>query len=368
MSVQLGMFDVLEVYDDGVIDNDTLYDRLQSRFGISKEDLLATRPVGKDGIPVSPAKRRVRWMQQSLKARGLLERVSYGQWRRTGKKKEFTQLILNKVLLAYSTDLNCALLGDHDDVIHQIDQPIHLYFTSPPYPLQVPRNYGNVDVREYVDWLCARLAPVVDRLAPGGSIMLNISNDIFQHQSPARSTYQERLVIALEDRFGLQKMDMIPWTSNKAPGPIQWTQRRTCQNHVGWEPLYWFCREPHLVYSDHRRLTGGQGLSRNIWEVNNYCPENRAVHRAADALGLPRHPATMPVALARRAIEFLTEPGQTVVDAFSGINTTGWSAESIGREAIVGETMAQFCMLGASRWTDAGMPINIHPDLARLCA
>ena len=46
------------------------------------------------------------------------------------------------------------------------------------------------------------------------------------------------------------------------------------------------------------------------------------------------HPARMPLELANFFVEFLTDPGDLVLDPFAGSNTTGFSAESLGRKWI----------------------------------
>src|SRR3546814_19481809 len=91
--------------------------------------------------------------------------------------------------------------------------------TSPPYPLAKPRRYGNVTEAQYVDWLCKTLEPVIKLLVPGGSICINVGNDVFMPNSPARSLYRERLIVALHDRFGLPKIDELTWEAPKAPRP-----------------------------------------------------------------------------------------------------------------------------------------------------
>ena len=92
-------------------------------------------------------------------------------------------------------------------------------------------------------------------LVQGGSVVLNISNDIFMPGSPARSLYRERLVIALCERLGLHKMDETIWmVPNKAPAPIEWASKHRYQLNTAYEPIYWFCNDPIRSRSDNRRV------------------------------------------------------------------------------------------------------------------
>ena len=79
-----------------------------------------------------------------------------------------------------------------------------LLITSPPYPLKTPRAYGNeIDSKAYITFIVESLEPLVAKLCKGGNIVLNLSQDIFETNSPARSDYLERLVITLKDELGL---------------------------------------------------------------------------------------------------------------------------------------------------------------------
>lgn len=366
MAVQLGLYDVLALYDDDPLSNTALYERILDVFPVSESELSAQSIVDRHGNKASVAKRKVRWHQQALKQAGLLERVGPSEWRRTGKKKEFSQLIGRQVVLAFNTDLGCAIWGDVSATAEIIDQPIHLYLSSPPYPLANPRSYGNVQVHEYVEWLVDAVKPIVPKLARGGAVVLNCSNDIFVKGSPRRSSYLSRLVVELEEKLELYLMDTVIWSSNKAPGPTHWAQRNTVQLYGRYEPLLWLTNDPDSVFSDNTRISA-PGLPGNVWEISNTCHENRLLRQQTADLGAPVHDAMFPLGLVRRAIEFWTEPGQLVVDLMSGTAGVGYEAERLGRHWIVGEQNAQSLLSGALRW--AGSPsIETNPQFLKACA
>lgn len=393
---QMSLFTpMLEAYRSGeVVSNDALYRRLRDTGAIPEED--ERRAVGRDGVVYSTTKRRVRWWQQTLKSLGLIERVpgDRGLWRATSKARpdgDLTPAVAPVRLLGYSTTLGLALWGDSFDVLGRLGEPIHLYLSSPPYCISRPRAYGGPQESEYVDFICRMLEPVVANLARGGSIALNVSNDVFQKGSPARSLYRERLVLALHDRLGLQKMDELIWADNsKAPGPIQWASKQRMQLNTGWEPVYWFALHPHLVRADNRRVlqphterhlrllqrggerrTGsfGDGANRlqhgsfgnptpgripkNVLHFGHRCHSQKEARQQAIAEGLPVHGATMPLALARFLVEFLTQKDDLVVDGCAGWNTTGLAAEETGRRWISVERMLEYVVGSARRFTSA---------------
>jgi len=392
---QMDLFSsVLHAYagtSNGVLDNKTLYETAASALGLSDRDVHAKAPIGKSGALHSPFKRQVRWYQQTLKGSGILERVDgeHGIWQLTKPaSKDLNQISNNVSVVGFSTDLGIAILGYCETVFQRMDVPITLVLTSPPYPLSTPRAYGNVPLKAYVAWICKTLEPLVKNLAPGGSICLNVSNDIFLPGMPARSTYVERLVIALEDELGLYKMDTLIWENkSKPPGPIRYASIDRTQLNVVYEPILWFTNNPLLVKSDNRRvleahsqrhldLIAGGGeqregsfsdgaytvkpgryanptegrIPRNILSFGHRCAEQTAYKKAARAMGLPAHGAPMPLKLAKFLINLLTVPGEVVAEPFGGSMTTASAAEQLGRRWIASECVVEYVMGGSTRF------------------
>lgn len=54
----------------------------------------------------------------------------------------------------YFTERGAAYVGDSRRLLTELDDnSVNLVFTSPPFALQRQKEYGNLDEREYVDWL-----------------------------------------------------------------------------------------------------------------------------------------------------------------------------------------------------------------------
>ncbi|MNR71448.1 Modification methylase PvuII [compost metagenome] len=396
MSKQLDLFSaVLHAYskDDGVLTNNELYERVAWATETPADVAAHREPIGEKGALHSPFARKVRWYQQTLKQAGILERVERGVWRLTqAAGKDLNRIDSKVALVGFSTELGVAILGSCEHVFSSIDAPITLVVTSPPYPLATARKYGNPSEAEYVDWICRTLEPVVKNLVPGGSICLNVSNDIFAGGgSPARSLYRERLVLALHDRLGLHKMDELIWENrSKPPGPIQFASKARTQLNVVYEPVYWLTNDPHRVKSDNRRVLlehtekhlrliaqGGEQrdevysdgayrvrpgsygnategrIPRNILSFGHRCAAQIAYKKAAREQGLPVHGAPMPLKLAEFLIKFLSTPGDLVADPFGGSFTTADAAQRLGRRWLATECMVEYVVGGALRFTQA---------------
>lgn len=388
---------VLQAYmDSDVLSNDELYRKLVDDGHLKQDELDKKTPVGSAEVPVSLEKRRVRWWQQSMRHRGIIERVpnERGSWRlaagytNEANDNKLTPAPPGVMMVGCSTDLGVAIWGSCLDVFGQLEDSIAVCITSPPYPLAKARAYGNVSANEWVDWICRHLEPIVKRLLPGGSIAVNISNDIFKPGLPARSTYRERFVIAMEDRFGLHKMDDIPWVNNsKPPGPCQWASKQRMQLNTGYEPIIVFCNDPLKSFANNQRVlephseshlkliaNGGEKHARsnsdgaykvrvgayanptagripkNVLTFGHSCADQRQMRKLAQAAGLPVHGASMPLRLAIFLVKFLSRPGDLVVDPFGGTLTTAKACETLGRMWMASEIMAEYILAGGYRF------------------
>lgn len=367
--------------------NAELYESLSSKAVAGKATWDKRTPIGKSGALHSLEARKTRWYQQNAKLLGLIEPVpgQRGIWRATEKlrtSKKLTPAAPGFVTVAYSTRLGIALWANAEDVFKNLDEPIHLYASSPPYLLRKARAYGGgpTDAREYVDFICLSLEPIMKNLAPGASVVLNVSNDCFEPGSPARSSYRERLVVALEDRYSMYKMDTLIWVDQtKAPGPLQWASKERKQLNVGWEPIYVFCRQPLLSRANNLRVlrthtethqkyiqqggakqaaTYGDGanrlkvgafsnptpgaIPRNVLVVPHKCPSQISMRKELKRRGLPIHSATMPLEIASFLVRYLTNRGDYVVDDYSGWNTMGLAAELNGCRWLTTERVLEY--------------------------
>lgn len=368
-----------------------LYQQLSLDLDLSPTYAAEKKAIGKSGSLHNVFNRRVRWHVQTLKRLGAIEQMDRGKWRLAGSAKDvLTEAPRKQVLVAFSTDLGIGLWANSEDVFSALQENIALSFSSPPYPLARERQYGNIDQTKYVDWLCTMVEPIVKNLIPGGSIVLNLTNDIFETGLPSRSLYLERVTLAFCDRLGLSLMDRFVWENPcKPPGPFQWASKNRFQCNTGYEPVLWFTNDPAKVRSNNRRVlephtqtqqkliaaggeqrtatySGGayrvhQGsfgnptegrIPRNILRIPHSCPDQKPAREFANLHGIPAHPAPMPKKLSDFFVEFLTQPGDLVVDQFGGIGTTARSAETKGRRWVIVERCREYIAAAAERFRD----------------
>jgi DNA modification methylase len=374
------------------VSNGALYDAVCEKTGIHPDEFRRREPIGKRGARHSRMARTARWVQQTMRSKNWLEKEpgKRGVWRLTDQGKQRLHTTRRgRVLIGFSTRLGVALVGDCRDAFGGLGEPVELILCSPPYALRRARAYGNPTPQEYVDFVCRCMEPVLKWLAPGGSLVLNVGQDTFETNSPARSLLIERLTLALAD-MGLHLMDRLIWFNpSKPPGPVQWASLKRVQLQVGYEPILWMTNDPSRVRSCNQRVLqphserqarliaqGGEQrrrrfsdgrytlregsfgaptagrIPRNVIQMGHSDVSQRRYKARARALGLPCHGAPMPVALAKFLIEFLTEPGALVVDPMAGSITTGVASEMLDRRWIACEQIAEYVRGGAERFEE----------------
>lgn len=318
---------------------------------------------------------RVRWAQQHAKLAGLLVRDGTG-WTLTPEgRSHLTRQMPGSPTTIFMTPQGAAVWGLAEDMSSIVEHgSVRLLLTSPPYALNTRKAYGNETGHEYVDWLCRIVEALMPVMAEDGSVVLNLG-DAWVKGSPTVSLYQERVAIALQDRLGLHLCQRLLWHNPSAmPVPSNWVgvERKRVKNAV--ETLWWMSRSER-PYADNRNILepysdrmkalisaggsvrakrpsghaqregsfsvdNGGSIPSNLFRIANTGDQTYA--RACREAGLPVHPARMPGELARKAISFLSQPDDLIVDPFGGSGTTARAAEDLGRKWITTEANREY--------------------------
>src|SRR5688500_14630238 len=94
--------------------------------------------------------------------------------------------------LAYRTALGRLFKGKAEQVLAQPTMErfkgrVNLIFTSPPFPLNRKKKYGNLVGEAYIEWLSSFSTVFRDFLTPTGSIVLELGN-AWEPGKPVMST------------------------------------------------------------------------------------------------------------------------------------------------------------------------------------
>lgn len=298
----------------------------------------------------------------------------------------------------YATDLGASYLGDSLQLLDLIEPgTIDLVITSPPFALQREKSYGNVDQSVYVEWLFAFCEKVYKVLSPRGSFVIDLGG-AYQKGRPVRSLYNYRILIRLCDELDFRLAEEFFWYNPaKLPSPIEWVNKRKLRAKDSVNTVWWLSKDdfpkadvsrvlvpysdrmkklqkdPEAYYTPKLRPSGhdigkgfatdnGGAIPSNLLQIPN-TESNSHYIQLCKAVGVPAHPARFPQKLPTFFIEFLTEPGDAVLDIFAGSNTTGAAAEELGRRWIAFEQDKSYLAASAFRFIDKEQPMEITHTL-----
>jgi len=276
---------------------------------------------------------------------------------------------------------------------------VNLIFTSPPFLLNRKKRYGNLKGEEYVKWL-ASFGPILKEfLAEDGSIAIELGNAWVQGK-PVMSTLPLKALLSfLEEADFHLCQEFIVYNPAKLPTPAQWVNVERIRVKDAFTRVWWMStnekpkannKKVLTKYSDSMKTllkrgtynSGRRPSEHNIGEKSfltdhgGAIPPNVLVSSVEEMLpdlievlpiantgsnsrfqkycrehGLQLHPAMMPTRLVEFFMEFLTDPGDIVLDPFAGSNTTGVVAEYMKRKWISIEAKPEYIEASQVRFT-----------------
>ena len=301
--------------------------------------------------------------------------------------------------VAYWTKHGRMYEGDAKDILlrPEFGRPrnrFRLVLTSPPFPLNRKKRYGNLQGEEYVDWLTAVGASLVDVLADDGSIVIEMGNS-WEPGKPVMSNLALTALLSFQERNGLHLCQEFIWSNPaKLPTPAQWVTIERIRVKDSFTRLWWLSPAERPRADNRRVLQPYSSAMQSLLRRGRYNAGQRpSQHRVGSAsfladhggaipgsvltfantastssymefcrgLGLTPHPARMPEAVAEFLIRFLTEPGDLVLDPFAGSNTTGAVAENLGRNWVSIERDREYVVGSAGRFRRRALRMREKP-------
>lgn len=295
--------------------------------------------------------------------------------------------MLKNAMPAYYTAKGAAYIGDSRQLVTELaDNSINLFFTSPPFALQRQKDYGNLDQHEYVDWFLEFARLVHTKLRADGSFVVDLGG-AYQKGTPSRSLYNFRLLIRMVDELGFSLAEDFYWFNpSKLPSPIEWVNKRKLRVKDAVNTVWWLSKtewpkaditkvlapysdrmkkllqDPAKFYTPKVRPSGhdissgfgkdnGGAIPPNLLQIPN-TESNGQYLSGCKAVGITGHPARFPAKLPEFFIRMLTDPGDTVVDIFSGSNTTGQVSETEDRRWVAFEVLSEYVAASSFRFVD----------------
>ena len=292
--------------------------------------------------------------------------------------------------VAYATQWGRMLHGKSDEILAdgslaRFEGKVNLIFTSPPFPLNRKKRYGNQTGDAYIKWLCA-FGPLFKKmLTLDGSIVVEMGNS-WEPGSPVMSTLALRALLEFQEKNELFLCQEFVWHNPaKLPSPAQWVNVERSRVKDSFTKLWWMAPREKPKASNQRVLQEYSKSMKDLLKRGTYnagkrpsqhdisetaflrnnggsIPSNVLTYantHSADAYqsfcrdnDVQPHPARMPSDLAKFFIKFLTDPGDIVLDPFGGSNTTGASAEDLERFWISIEASEEYIRGSRGRFAD----------------
>jgi site-specific DNA-methyltransferase (cytosine-N4-specific) len=268
---------------------------------------------------------------------------------------------------------------------------VQLIFTSPPFPLNRKKAYGNKQGEEFSNWL-AGLAPKLKMLlAPTGSIVMEMGN-AWEPGRPVMSVLALESLLQFLKKGELQlAQQFICYNPARLPSPAQWVNVDRIRLKDAYTHVWWMAATDR-PYADNRKvLTPYSKSMTQLLKTGKYNPGKRpSEHHIGKKSFLTRnegaippnvltitntgsgdiyqrycrdhdlipHPARMPIALPEFFIKLVTKEGDLVMDPFAGSNTTGAVAQGLKRRWISVETKDEYVKSSKSRFVKRKVDLN----------
>ena len=270
----------------------------------------------------------------------------------------------------YSTKNGICLNRDCETVIEKFMVPkyagkVQLIFTSPPFPLNRKKSYGNLSGEEYVHWFCGIGEKLMSLLTDDGSIVIELGN-AWNSGEPTFSTLPIETLLALKNNCNLNLcQEFIYYNPAKLPGPTEWVNKQRIRVKDSFTRLWWLSTtttpkannsnvlqergtynsglrpSEHMIGDESFKKNNMGSIPSNVIIASNTASNDKYLAKCKEK-HIPIHPARMPLSIPNFFIKFLTDENDLVFDCFSGSNTTGYCAEVLNRNWITCEVDPDF--------------------------
>lgn len=314
-------------------------------------------------------------------------------------KSECYKTRYGKLLIGNFLKINSSYLRKY------YSNKFQLIITSPPFPLNQKKKYGNLQGEEYKQWFI-ELAPIFsDLLADDGSLVIEIGN-AWEQERPVQSLLHLECLLGLVNHPNSDLrliQEFIVYNPSRLPSPAQWVTVNRIRTVDSYTHVWWISKSDypkadnskvlkpysksmkrllerktynsgkrpseHNISKDGFLKNNGGSISHNLLELEpidietevrlphnvlkfSNTSSNDYFSRRCREENIPLHPARMNPGLISFFIDFLTDENDLVFDPFAGSNTTGYIAEQGRRRWMAIEVNKEYAKNSALRFED----------------
>jgi site-specific DNA-methyltransferase (adenine-specific) len=249
----------------------------------------------------------------------------------------------------FRNDEHRIIHGDAMDILRSdmiADGSVNLIFVDPPY--NIGKNFNGFHDKwpsdnAYFDWVLQWLDLCISKLTPTGSLYLMCSTQCFAS-----------LDLVLRERLTI--LSRIVWHYDSSG-----VQAKKFFGSL-WEPIFHCVKDPkcYTFNADDILVEAKTGATRKLIDYRKPKPTPYNTKKVpGNAWYYPRvryrmpeyekHPSQKPIALLERIVAASSNPGDVVLDPFSGTFSTGRAAANLGRRSISIELNEEYLKVGLRR-------------------
>jgi len=288
--------------------------------------------------------------------------------------------------IAYKTAFGKCFEGDIEKILQnktfqKNKGKINLIFTSPPFPLNRKKKYGNLNGKKYINWLTKITTDLKEYLAEDGSLVIEIGNS-WEERKPEMSTLPLETLLSIKKKGKYSLCQQFIWFNTaKLPSPVQWVNVERIRVKDSFTTIWWLSKSSaprannknvldlystsmnkllkskkynsglrpseHKIGAESFLKDNGGAIASNVIVAANTESNSKYLANCKKNNVAP-HPARMPKHLAEFFVRFLTKKNDIVLDPFAGSNTTGEVSEALQRKWLSIEIDAKYA--SSSKW------------------
>ena len=312
-----------------------------------------------------------------------------------------------KLLVGDSIGLSKSYLGRY------YGGKFNLIITSPPFPLNSKKRYGNLQGEDYYNWF-VKLAPIFSKLlTDDGSLVIEIGN-AWEIGRPVQSLLHLKCLLGLVESPNSDLrliQEFICYNPSRLPSPAQWVTVNRLRTVDSYTHIWWIGKNDlpkadnskvlrpysrsmeklietkkynagkrpseHSISSSAFVKDNGGSIAHNLFELepidakrdarlphnvlsfSNTSSNDHYLKRCRKENITP-HPARMQRGLVNFFTEFLTDENDLILDPFAGSNTTGYCAEKLRRHWISIEANEDYAYDSIIRFEEPGFDSNLQ--------
>ncbi len=147
----------------------------------------------------------------------------------------------------YSTNFGKLLLGDSTDILKNklsryYKNKIQLIITSPPFPLNAKKKYGNLNGDEYKNWFSNLGILFKELLTENGSIVIEIGN-AWEANRPVQSLLHLESLLSFVKEANLNLIqEFICYNPSRLPSPANWVTVNRIRAVDSYTHVWWIAK------------------------------------------------------------------------------------------------------------------------------